>query len=62
MPSDLEDLSDEEQYKVYWLSQHLFEEGIEGIHFTERMREYLEGEGEEALERKVNAKLNKRNF
>ena len=62
MPPNLEDLSDEEQYKAYWLSEHLFKEGIEGIHFTDRMREYLENEGEETLERKVNAKLKKRNF
>lgn len=62
MTPDIEDLSEEEQYKVYWLSEHLFKEGIDGIHFTERMREYLENEGEEDLERKANANLSKRNF
>jgi len=59
---DVEDLSEEEQFKVFWLQGKLFEEGIEGIHFTEKMREYLEGQAENDLERAVNSELSKKDF
>lgn len=60
---DIEDLSPEEQYKVYWLSQHLFEEGIEGIHFTEKMLEYLEGPAvEHDIELWANSELRGKRF
>jgi len=54
---ELESLSEEEQYKVYWLAQHLLEEGIEGIYFKKEMREYLEQNGEDDLEQIAEAKL-----
>jgi hypothetical protein len=61
--TSFDQLSEEEQYKVYWLAQHLAKEGIDGIHFTDEMRAYLEsGEAENDLEKKANAKLNGRQF
>lgn len=60
--TDVEDLSEEEQFKVFWLQGKLFEEGIDGIRFTEKMREYLEGQAENDLERAVNSELSKKDF
>lgn len=58
-----EELSEEEQYKVYWLSQHLLKEGIDGIHFTDEMRQYLEShEADNDLEKWANAELKGRHF
>lgn len=57
MTDPVEQLPEEEQFKVFWLQQHLYEEGIEGIHFTDVAREWLREEGEDKLERDVNADL-----
>lgn len=61
--TDIEQLSKEEQFKVYWLAKHLLEEGIDGIHFTDEMVAYLESnEAEDQLEREANNRLNGKNF
>lgn len=60
--TDIESLTPEEQYKVFWLQEHLFENGIEGIHFTEKMLEYLEGEADDDIEQAVERAMSGRRF
>lgn len=61
--TDIESLTEEEQYKVYWLSQYLYEHGIEGIHFTEEMLKYLESpKAERKLQRGANTRLKGKKF
>lgn len=59
---DVDDLSDENQFKVFWLQEHLFEEGIEGIYFTDVMKQYLNDEAEDDIEQDVASELRKKNF
>jgi len=56
------DLSEEEQYKVRWLAGHLLEEGIEGIYFSEVMREDLEKEAEGDIEDEAERQLKGKHF
>lgn len=43
---------------MFWLQQKLYDDGLDGIHFRERMVHYLEGDAEDDIERQINRDLN----
>ena len=59
---DVDSLTAEEQVKVFWLQQHLYEEGTEGVFFSDRMRVYLQTDGEDNIEDEMEKRLDGRSF
>lgn len=59
---DVDSLTAEEQVKVFWLQQHLFEEGLDGIFFSERIKTYLHTEGKGDIEDDMEKLLSGRQF
>jgi hypothetical protein len=58
----VDSLPPEEQFKVFWLQEHLYKNGIEGIHFRDVMVEYLEDDAEDDIEATANQILSRRTF
>lgn len=51
-------LPQREKIKVFWLQQKLYEDGLDGIHFRERMISYLQHEADDDMERQIDRELN----
>jgi len=59
---DVDSLSAEEQVKVFWLQQHLYEEGLDGIFFSQKIESFLHTEGEQNIEDDMQRSLKGRKF
>lgn len=59
---DIDSLPAEEQVKVFWLQQHLYEEGLDGIFFSEKIRAHLHTKGENDIEDEMERRLSGRQF
>lgn len=43
--------------KAFWLQEHIYEEGIEGIHFTKKAEMVMENTGEKTVSSEIEKNL-----
>lgn len=56
---DLDSLDPETREAAFWLQQHLYEEGVEGIHFMRQARAWAEDNAADTVTDSIGAELRK---